>query len=297
MANAKTIFFETRQGVMLRGLWLGGVAAKKVIVFVHGLGGSLFSGYNYLSEIASEDTAVVLFENRGHDWVTRIKVRDSGAKGGVGYISGGGAMEVFTDCVDDLMGVADFVRGQGAVEVYLVGHSTGCQKIVYALVNSDLQDRVSGVVLMAPMSDYAGSLAVMDREVLERAVMVGKEMVAGGRGMELLPAELGVGIYSAQRFVSLNDIESAEEVFPYAFLKKEPIELKKISLNMRVILAEMDEHRDREMREIKSWFDEVVQSKDYRCVIVEGANHGFEGMEKSVQKIIEEFVGSPQQDF
>lgn len=288
--SAVSVFFETPEGVMLRGLWYGSFGAKRVLVFVHGLGGSLFSGYNYLSNLVSENTAVLLFENRGHDWVTRVKVRDAREEQGFRYMLGGGAFEIFTECVDDLVGVVDYVRKQGTEEVYLVGHSTGCQKIVYTLANSNLQENVSGVVLMAPMSDYAGSLAVMDHEILTRAVKVGKSMIAEGRGMDLLPMELEVGMYSAQRFVSLNDIESAEEVFPYAFMEKEPIELRKINSKILVILAEMDEHRDREMVEIKRWFDGVVQSKDYRCVIVEKANHGFEGMEKSVQSLIEEFV-------
>ncbi len=60
----------TPKHYLLDGLWFGGSRPKTGVVFVHGLGSTAFAHHNFLTPLASRNTAVLFFGNRGHDTVT-----------------------------------------------------------------------------------------------------------------------------------------------------------------------------------------------------------------------------------
>src|SRR5580698_1710745 len=142
------IEIETPKGVSLHGLWWGSKHPKNVIVFVHGLAGSLFSQLHTLEAIADGTTAFVTFNNRGHDTLANVRK-------GERRILAGAAHEVFTDCLDDIQGALNCVRRNGTKNIYLAGQSTGCQKVIYWASKTKDTRAVKGIILFAPVSDYA----------------------------------------------------------------------------------------------------------------------------------------------
>src|SRR3989344_3822653 len=114
--------------VMLNGLWFGSYSAKaskgkpkkpkRVIVWVHGLGSSMFSKLGIVDELANSKTAVLMFNNRGHDKVASVR-KTNGA-----HVRAGAVHEVFTDCVDDIQGAINFTKARGIKNTWLAGHST-----------------------------------------------------------------------------------------------------------------------------------------------------------------------------
>lgn len=156
--RCKVVSFITPWKYILNGLWFGGDKPKRAIVFIHGLASSAFSNHSLIVPAADQTTAVITFNNRGHDKIARIKKIDKRKKKGYSSELVGEAHEVFTDCVDDIQGVVDFLTKEGVKEIYLAGHSTGCQKSVYYLAQRGKQKLINGVILMCPMSDYAGAL-------------------------------------------------------------------------------------------------------------------------------------------
>src|SRR3989344_5371271 len=115
----------TPKNVLLNGLWLGPKKPKRAIVWVHGLGSSMFSKLALAERLVDSQTAVIVFNNRGHDKVATISTASKRR------IRGGAAHEIFTDCADDIQGAINYAKKAGAKSVYLAGHSTGCPKSVY----------------------------------------------------------------------------------------------------------------------------------------------------------------------
>jgi len=289
---ARIIKLLTPDKFLLDGLWFGPEEPKRVIIFIHGLTGSLLSGtgIRLAPLLINSTTSVLSFNNRGHDIVARIKRADKRRKKGYSSETLGAALELFSDCVFDIEGAVNFAKGRGAKEIFLMGHSTGSQKSVYFLSKRGKQNEVRGVILLSPMSDYAGSLKYNDKEKIDKAVNYATNMIKKGAANELMPPPVWPYLNSAQRFLSLNTPDSEEEIFPYAEADKKPKILKKIKIPILVVLAQKDEHRDRPMREIAKWFGKNCRRKIATVKIVEDADHGFSEKEKEVAKLINSWL-------
>jgi pimeloyl-ACP methyl ester carboxylesterase len=290
--KCKVIKVVTPLRYELNGLWFGVDNPKRVVIFIHGLTSSAFSNLDFVVPAVDDKTAVITFNNRGHDKIARIKRIDKRKK--KGYISEyvGEAHEVFTDCVDDLQGVIDFASENGVSEIYLAGHSTGCQKVVYYLSQRGKQSLVKGSILMCPMSDYAGALKHDKDGELEKVQKIASKMVAEGCGSELLPLDVWSHQHDAQRFLSLYTPDSKEEIFSYAQPIKVPKTLKKVKIPTLVIFAEKDDYRDRPIKQIYKWFEKNVKSKERKMVVIKDALHSFQGKEKEVSIEVKQWLSN-----
>lgn len=282
----KVLTVTTPNRILLSGLWFGGEKPQRALVFIHGLSSNVFAHLELLTSLASEETAVIYFNNRGSGKVNGVKKIDKRKKKGYSRIMAGEAHEVFTDCVDDLQGVVNLVKSKGVKEVYLVGHSTGSQKSVYFLSQKGKQKLVKGVILLSPMSDYAGALKTDGPEALAKAEKVAREDVEEGREHELLPKEVWPFLHDAQRFLSLYTPDSKEEIFSYCQPKRTPTALRKIKVPMLVVLAGEDEFRDRPIKKIADWFSKNSKARDSKIVVINKAPHNFKDHEKEVVKLV-----------
>lgn len=287
MMNCIVVQIETPKHYLLDGIWIGPEKAETVFVYVHGLGSNLFSHYGLLENLASDNTAVLVFNNRGYGNISRIKRLNK--KSVKGYDSHwiGMAHEVFTESADDIAGAVGLAENKGAKQVFLVGHSTGCQKSVYYLTRPHHQ-KIAGAVLLAPMSDFADTLILEKKKIYTKATVVAEKMIQAGKGRELLPSSVWSFPMEAQRFVSLFTKDSVEEIFGYASNKK-PTLLQKVDVPILVMLAGADEYRDREMIEIGGWFEKMKYKNSGAVVTVAGATHGFGGCEKEVVKLVQQW--------
>jgi len=293
----RTVRILTPKKYVLDGLWFGAARPTTGIIFVHGLGGNAFSHHDYLEKLANRDTAVLYFSNRGHDTVAGVKRRKPSARKGYVYESAGVAHEIFTDCADDLQGAVDLLRKRGAKRIYLVGHSTGCQKIAWYLSRPGKQSRIAnrfagqikGAVLLCPISDFA-SATHYDEPKRRKAEIAARKLVRRGKPHELLPANLWRGTVDAQRFLSLYTPDSKEEIFTYAQPQKIPRALRKLKIPLLVIFAGDDEYRDRPTDEIAAWFCNNLRSRSSAIEIIPGASHSFHGKESGLAKSISRWL-------
>lgn len=272
---------RTPKRYLLDALWFGAGRPKTAVVFVHGLGSNAFAHHDYLAPLAGRRTAVLFFSNRGHDGVAGVKRLKPGSRKGYAYENAGVAHEVFTDCADDLQGAVDLLRQRGVRRIYLVGHSTGCQKIVYYLSRTGTQRRIAGAVLLCPISDYAGA-AHEDERKRRKGEIAARKLVRRGKPHELLPSGLWRGSIDAQRFLSLYTPDSKEEIFTYAQPRKVPRTFRKVKIPLLVLFAGDDEYRDRSTEEIAAWFRKNLRSRSSAIRTVSGARHSFHGFESKV---------------
>ncbi|HRN96770.1 MAG TPA: alpha/beta fold hydrolase [Candidatus Levybacteria bacterium] len=284
---AEIVEFITPQKVILKGLTLGNPKAKTWYIFIHGLGGNMLSMRGLTPKLIDNTSSVLLFNNRGHDIISRIKKIDKREKSGYSSFYGGAAHEIFTDCVDDIQGAVDFVTSHGAKKIILVGHSTGSQKAIYYLSKKEKQKNISHTILLSPLSDFAGVINRVGLENYESILKIAKALVDQGSPHVLLPSSIWpepIDI-DAQRFLSLYTPVSDEDIFSYPTPDKKTI-FSEITLPITVILGEKDEYSDRPISEIKKWFDSHQNSSRYSSHIIRNATHGFDGTEDEVAKII-----------
>ncbi len=285
MKNMRPCFafeFETPKGYTMRALWFGPKKVKRVVIFVHGLGGSAFSMARVLDGIVSKDTAVLSFNNRGFEMVTVLRRKDSEKE------RGGAAHEIFTDSLDDIQGAVNFAWRQGVRDVFLAGHSTGCQKSVYWGYKKG--KGVKGIILFAPISDYEAELFRQGKKKFEQMTKRARALVAQRTPHELVSRSLWYEVLDAQRLVSLYTPHTPENVFPYGRQAQKPVALRSLKIPVLVLWAEKDEYADRAAKEIAQWFDANIRSR-HRVVVVPKVGHGFKGGERIVAREVNEFIG------
>lgn len=285
MLPCHVVLITTPKKFLLRGLWFGPRKPRRVIVFVHGLGGSAFSIHHVITRLLGERTAVLAFNNRGHDKISRLTRK--GKKQAGKMLLGGAAHEVFTDCVDDIQGAINFARRQGARDIFLAGHSTGCQKSVYWAYKKRGRG-VKGIVLLAPVSDFAAEMKRQGKKRIARAASAARALVRRGKKHALLSEGLWHETLDAQRFLSLYTPESVEEIFSYAQPHKIPRVLRSVRVPILVLWAGKDEFSDRPAKKVTPWFEKHLQNG--RVVVVPRAGHGFRGKEKVVAREIRRFI-------
>lgn len=282
MTPCHVVEIVTPKKFLLRGLWFGPKRARRVFIFIHGLGGSVFSMQALLGKLVDKNTAVLSFNNRGFEVITRRRTLKKGRKN----MLAGAAHEVFTECVDDIQGAVKCARKRGGKEMYLVGHSTGCQKAVYWAYKKGRG--VRGIVLLAPVSDWAAETKRQGKKKVSRALATARSLVRRGKKHALLPENVWHETLDAQRFVSLYDPNSVEEIFSYA-QQKEPKILRSIQKPILIFWAGKDEFAKGESpKQILEWFLTHVRKGVFS--IQSNANHGFKGAERTVVETIQGWV-------
>ncbi len=287
MTPAHVLQITTPKGVVLNGLWFGPATPTKVIVLIHGLTGSVFSQHALVSTMIDSDTAVMTFNNRGFEQVVSVAQKVGKQSR---YLTVGGTHEKFTECIDDIDGVVRFAKEQGAKSVYLAGHSTGCQKAVYWAAKKG--EGVDGIILLGPLSDYAGLLAEKGERVLKNGVAYARKLVAAGKSRELMPVRYREDWFlcDAQRYISLYTPDSPEEIFSYAQGERIPKTMLAAGVPLLVLLAGKDEYADRPAKRIAEWFESHFSGQN-RVVIIPDVGHSFKGGETEVASEIKKFTG------
>lgn len=277
----------TPKKFVLRGLWFGPKKPKCMIVWVHGLSSSAFSMMHVVGKIADNQTAVLTFNNRGFEKVADVK-RIVGRK--AKWVRAGATHEVFTDCADDIQGTINYARRTGVKNIYLAGHSTGCQKSIYWAYKKKSRG-VKGIILLAPVSDYAAALKNDRNGKLSHLTNIARRLVRSGKEHQLMSASIlnDGSLNDAQRFLSLNTPNSIEAIFPYEQKEKRPRLLHTVKKPLLVLWAQNDEYADRPAKQVVAWFEQHMP-KPHKIVIVPGVKHSFSGAEWKVAREIKKFI-------
>lgn len=292
MEKCEVISFITPDKYELDGLWFGDENPSQVLIFVHGLSGSAFGNHKLLTGLVDKNLAVIFFNNRGYTKIARVKKVDLRRRKGYKSKYIGEVHEVFSDCVSDIQGAVDYARSRGAEKVLLVGHSTGCQKSIYYLSRKGKQGQVKGVVLLAPMSDYAAALKHEGAGKLRTIEEMAKDLVNKNKPGEILPLEIWPAMHDAQRWLSLYTPDSEEEIFSYAQSGRIPATLRKVKTPILVVFAGDDEYRDRSNKQLVKWFDKNIKTKNKKIVVIEKAPHSFRKYETKVAQEIADWLNT-----
>jgi pimeloyl-ACP methyl ester carboxylesterase len=267
-----------------------------VAIYLHGNGSaSVFESVEkttaYAEALTRQGIAFFAFNNRGSGYVRKLK-RDvpdpaPGARGTIEEETRGGtAYEVIADCVKDIEGAIEYLKRDGFDEFFLIGESTGANKIV---VYDSLkpQNPVSRYVLVAGGDDTGIYYNQFGPETFRRVLGMCATEIRMGRGGELVPKELlGGTLMSWRSLRDTIDPEGLYNVFPYndifnglALSTKQPLaEYAAITKPVFVVYGEHDEFCYGKVPQIVALLKERSSSRDFASLVVPGGDHGLSGL-------------------
>ena len=242
---------------ILDGFYRPGAGKKApLLVFVHGMGSNFYRSKlkKAFLEMAPElGLGILSFNNRGAERGTED--------------------ETFRGCLADLDAAAEFARRHGHRRMVLVGHSTGCQKIVYWQARRR-HPGVSGLVLLAPSDDHALTKRDLGGR-FEQKVAWAKKAVTAGK-----PEAPVAGLYErmgAARFLSVADERQPEaNVFRY---DGKLAMFRRVRCPVLAVFGEEEEFAVRSPAEMLAILRQKTRSMDYDEMLVPRAGHSFKGCE------------------
>ena len=278
--SGEIVFFSTNDGIRLSGFLAG--SYPDVVLFVHGMGGNFYKENFLRAARVLLDKRIPFFSlnTRGAEVVKDFK-DDEGEHHLLGT-----AFERFEDTLMDIRAAIDFLESRGFEGFHLMGHSTGCQKILY-YAYSTRDTRVKSLIHVSPADDYE----IWRNELgdyFSDTVAMAKEMVERGEGNKLLiPLYERTGaLWSASRFLSFALRENPESrMFNYDDLS----EFGEVNLPTQVFLGVDDPYFLRPV----SWYAERLRNayrgRRLKIEIMPG-DHSFHGHEEEMFERIAEFV-------
>jgi len=284
----------TRDGLLHQGILAEPrKKSKRALVYVSGLGSTFYGGVARLEALAHaalrQNVAFASFNTRGHDIVAGLKKKDAAVPSGYGFTLGGEAFERFEESPEDIRAVLDFLAAKGYRDVILTGHSTGANKVLYYMY-TEKDVRVKGLGLLSPVSDIPGQRKKLGRKF--DTVLHTVKTLAKKTPDALLPRDLvGGSLYTAQRYVSLFESGSAEDVFPYYHSKPSFQELGSVRVPLLVLIGDQDEYLDRPVQDfVASFHTHANATPQFTAAVLAGGSHSFLGREQEYADSIMDWI-------
>lgn len=250
----------------LDGFWVRGPKrSTTLLLLVHGMGGNFYKSVfkkELMRHPPRAQIDVLSFNNRGCE----NNVTD----------------EVFTDCRHDLDAALAFGRAHGYRRFILLGHSTGCQKIVYYQHLRKAPD-IAALVLAAIGDD----IAIVRREAgprYHRWIKRARMLVKTGRAHTTLRGRGCLG-FSARRFLSVADPKQIEaRLFDMDGALRE---FSRIDIPILVALPLREQYACIPIPEMARRLKAVTRAKPFGVELIPRADHSFHGHEtEAAQKIL-----------
>lgn len=267
---------------------------KKIAVWLHGMGDNAVfykpREINVLAEtLAEKGIALLAFNNRGAHLAKKLKIADESLPEEDRRYQGGMYYELIADCVKDIGGAAAFLEGRGFSELYLIGLSTGANKIC-AYHARARNNPFSKYVLAGPGDDTGLMFAELGEKKFWAALHYAAKFVKDDP-LRIMPKYTGMYPFSAQSTWDMLNPDGGYNTFPFyeathERLGKKPLfeEYKKIDRPMLVIWGREDEYTDASGGAAKTLqllmsqtSNSMLKKADF--ALVPGANHSFDGFQ------------------
>ncbi|MBI4097438.1 MAG: alpha/beta hydrolase [Candidatus Levybacteria bacterium] len=282
---------ETKDGLLLRGLYVPGDKNKPAVIHIHGFQGDFFT-QEFPKKIAEKlhenNLAFIAVQNRGTGVESEIYTTTT-----KGWAAGGASFELLEEAYMDIDAWIKFLIDEGYKDIILQGHSLGTMKVVRYLFEGKRVDKVSKLILLAPfdiMQLFEDATKGKGKEYLG----IAEQKVKDGRGKEIIPEHFLDAKMSYQTYVSHHKQDDFEYMFAvhntsYGF----PL-LNKINIPVKIIVGTSDPYfNPANPGNPKEALDLLLKNiKKSEGKLIEGAKHGYEGYEDIVAEEVLNFVNS-----
>jgi pimeloyl-ACP methyl ester carboxylesterase len=291
MSNPQFIHFPTPDGLTLPGLFYESPNSKKAAIYLHGNGSSSVfysEDYTLAEEMQKNGISYLLFNNRGAHIIKKLNKKVDGAIERKSY---GCAYEIIKECVEDIDGAIRFLEEKGYEEFFLIGASTGANKIcVYDHYKPN--NKVSKYILLGGGDDTGMYYSMLGSDKFWRLLKESKEKIQQEFGTDLIKELLPNEIFSYQAFSDIANPDGDYNGFPFyevinqTKLSTKPLfhyfqNIKKPSL---VVYGELDEFAWGDIPRVEAILKQYQPTFTYH--IVPQADHGFHEKKKELSQIL-----------
>ncbi len=303
MIKAQLVSFLASDKIRLPGLlYEPEQKTNKAAIFLHGNGSaSVFYSTERMNILAEElnrkGIAFFPFNNRGAHYIKKLHRMDESDE----RIEYGMAYELINECVPDIDGAIEFLKTKGYSEFYLIGHSTGANKIVvydkYKPANE-----VKKYILLADGDDTGGYYQMLGKNKFMNLLKKLHDEIEAGNGRKLVNRYLVNLIISNQSLYDTINPEGDYNIFPFfEYIKR----LKKLKITKKPLFSEFKQITKPALV-IYGRNDELCYGNATRCIdilkiitegsknfsfeIIDEADHGFEGKSQELATVISNWI-------
>lgn len=277
-----------------------------VAIFLHGCGSSSVfykPEMNLWGNMFTEQgVSFFPFNNRGAHFVKSFK-RMQGDEDE--RVLQGTYFEHIHDCIHDIDGAIKYLQGQGYEKFYLIGHSTGANKIcVYNYYKKD--NLVSKYILLAGGDDTGLHYQMLGKAQFEKALNQARIEIKKGNGMKQVPPTIFAEPYSWQSLYDVLNPDGDYNTFPFfeylngVKLSTKPLfrEFQSIDKPTLVVYGDQDEYcydnvngcigalKAHSTNNLPPITDPSFLISHFSFQILKNANHGFDGKENELGKMM-----------
>jgi pimeloyl-ACP methyl ester carboxylesterase len=274
---------------------------KKAAIWLHGMGDSgVFYNPHFINPLGQaltdKNTTFLAFNNRGaHNAKTLyIGGKTLPEEDRVTYQAGTN-YEKIADCVQDIDGAVDYLKQRGYSTFYLLGHSTGANKICAYHVRAK-HNPFSKYVLAGPGDDSGLFYNELGANKFHKALSYAKQTIKSGGPLATMPKYTGMSPFSAQAAEDIMDPDGNYNTFPFyevttKRLGAKPLfkEYASIDREMLIILGANDEYTytaggaAKALDIFRRYTNPAIVTKT-AFQLVASADHGFSGHEQAFAK-------------
>jgi pimeloyl-ACP methyl ester carboxylesterase len=257
----------------------------KVLIYLHGNGssGGLYSVEmnNILGKLLTDNgISYFPFTNTGGHLIQKF---DKIIEGKRERVKIGVAYELIKDCVHDINGAVNFLKERGYKHFYLLGVSTGANKIaVYNYYQPN--NLVDKFILESGGDDSGFYYQEVGEKKFSAAFTKCREKITIGKGHDLVLKNLFNSPISYQSLYDQINPDGDYNIFPFYWqlnhiniMKKEPLrELKSIAKKTLIIYGDKNEYCYGKVNECVKLIKTATLSKNnFQFKIINDADHSF----------------------
>lgn len=261
-----------------------------IVIHHHGMEGNFYEN-TFIPFMAETYTnagiAFLTYNNRGHDYICDLK-RDT--PDGVKSIKGGTAFERIADNAMDVEGAVKYCENKGYSKLILQGHSSGANKIVYAIAKKKIN--VYATILLSPCDDFGLYASETSAEEINNYRQLAKRMIAEGKEEDFMPKEAYMGtLISARTYLECSEEGSAIDVFPYRDKENPFTYFSKIATPIFISFGTKGDYLMQEF----SYVEDLLNSRKAETVeisfnLIEGAAHNYRNHEQELSDKIVNWI-------
>lgn len=286
------IEFQTKDGLTLPGLLYRKKKDKAAAIYLHGNGSSSVfydaaKNQTLALALAKKNISILYFNNRGAHLIKELNAKRGKEEERKRF---GMAYEKIKDCIVDIEGAVSFLKKQGYRRFYLVGVSTGANKIcVYNFYKP--KNSIEKYILLSGGDDTGIYYHMLGKSKFWKLLAQAKRRIKARRGEEIVK-EMLPDIFSYIGFFDTANPDGDYNVFPfYEVLRKVKLSTKPLFKHFKsirkpalVVYGGRDEYAWGNVPKVVEILKSYQPKLDYR--IIKRADHGFKNHEIELARTI-----------
>lgn len=268
----------------------------RLAIWLHGMGDNAVfykpTLINCLAEqLSKNNIAFLAFNNRGAHNKKILRIKDS-----ADHIIAGCHYEKIIDSIKDISAAVDLAKTLDYSNLFLIGHSTGANKILTYNYHIQADNPFSKYILLAPGDDTGLFFKELTEKKFHESFLYAKKLIEKDKPNKIMPKYTGLNPFSAQSAKDILDPDGDYNTFPYYEYLHHRIghkqlfqELKSIKIPTKVIYGENDEftsHIQGPENAIKILKENLLPKNSFSFGIIKEANHSFNFHEKELSDTI-----------